>query len=306
MSSYHIQDLRLVLPTLDFDLRVNKRCAEINVSFREWLQELLHGDAARVEELSEHRFDLLCSLCFPTIDPPQLLYVSKLSALTFLANDGYICADTSSSQWLAGYVPHTEPAFKALNPPAMHSGSTPGSGLLSPEHLLEVARLIRTRQTQESEHSPPAASATGILLRFTGSLLSPLRSPRETNAQSPRPGLLEFLFVLESAYDRELSKGLVDVTPLTNLWRCTTNIVTWSQVIWGKKRSVIGGGLIYLAGPRFVHIQTPSKVRPMRNMPLPRGARSHPSSGCERHPTKRTIRGWEISSRVRVSNRAHR
>jgi len=102
MTSYHIQDLRLVLPTLDFDLRVNKHCAKVSVQFREWLLESLHGDTARAEELSEHRFDLLCSLCFPTIDPPQLLRVSKLCALTFLANDVRIHTEALPSRWHTG------------------------------------------------------------------------------------------------------------------------------------------------------------------------------------------------------------
>lgn len=105
MSSYHIQDLRLVLPALDFDLRINKHCAKNNALFREWFQDTLLVDATRAEELSGHRFDLLCSLCFPTIDPPQLLRVSKLCALTFLANDGHIHAETSPPQWFAGCVP---------------------------------------------------------------------------------------------------------------------------------------------------------------------------------------------------------
>lgn len=109
MSSYHIQDLRLILPTLDFDLRVNKHCAKINAPFREWLQQSLNGDAARADELSEHKFDLLCSLCFPTIDPPQLLRVSKLCALTFLSSDGRVRAETSPSQWLIRYVPPWNP-----------------------------------------------------------------------------------------------------------------------------------------------------------------------------------------------------
>ena len=105
MSSYHIQDLRLVLPVLNFGVRVNKHCAKVSALFREWLQEFLHGDVARTEEFSDHRFDLLCSLCFPTIDPPQLLRVSRLCALTFLASDGHIQAETSSSRWAVGYVP---------------------------------------------------------------------------------------------------------------------------------------------------------------------------------------------------------
>ena len=120
MSSYHIQDLRLALPTLDFDLRVNKHCAKINPPFREWLHESLRGDPIRAEELSEHRFDLLCSLCFPTIDLPQLLRVSKLCTLTFLANDGHIHAETPPSQRLTGYVLHVEPALKQGSEPAAY------------------------------------------------------------------------------------------------------------------------------------------------------------------------------------------
>jgi len=115
MSSYHIQDLRLVLPTIDFDLRVNKHCAKVSAQFREWLQGSLRDDTARAEEFSEHRFDLLCSLCFPTIDPTQLLRISKLCALSFLANDGHVYTETPSSQWLTRYVPCVEPVFRALN-----------------------------------------------------------------------------------------------------------------------------------------------------------------------------------------------
>jgi hypothetical protein len=104
MTAYHIQDLRLLLSPPDFELRVNKYYAKTNASFREWLQGLLRGDLIRAEDLSNHRFDLLCSLCFPTIDPPQLLRVSKLCALTFLANDGLVQAEVSSSRWLNRYV----------------------------------------------------------------------------------------------------------------------------------------------------------------------------------------------------------
>jgi hypothetical protein len=172
MSSYHIQDLRLVLPALDFELRVNKHYAK-PTRFREWLQELLHGDVVRAEELSNHRFDLLCSLCFPTIDPPQLLRVSKLCALTFLANDGHIQAETSSSRWLTGYVPCVEPVFNALNQSAVHSDSTPHPDLLSPDHLLEVARSMRTRQAQELENprlplrAPISYDSLGLFRHFT-------------------------------------------------------------------------------------------------------------------------------------------
>ena len=260
MSSYHIQDLRLVLPTLDFDLRVNKHYAQISVQFREWLQGLLRGDTARVEELSEHRFDLLCSLCFPTIDPPQLLRVSKLGALTFLASDGHIRAGTPPSQWPNGYVPRVEPVFGALNRSVAHSGPTPVSNLLNTEHLLEVAHSMRGGQEQESECSPPTTPGTSLLLRFTGNLLSSLYSSRDTDAQITHPGLLEFLFVLENAHDRRFSEGLVDVPPLAPLWRCTANIIAWSQVIWQREASLVAGELTHMAGPRFIHVQTPSGV----------------------------------------------
>jgi len=256
MSSYHIQDLRLVLPTLDFDLRVNKHCAKVNVQFREWIQESFHGDTARVEELSEHRFDLLCSLCFPTIDPPQLLRVSKLCALTSLANDGHIRAGTPPS----GYVPRVEPVLSALNHPVAHSGPISGSNLLNPEHLLEVVHSVRTRQAQELECRPSTTSGTSLLLRFTGNLLSSLYSSRDTNAQITRPGLLEFLTVLENAYDRNFSEELVTVSPLAPLWRYTTNIIVWSQVTWQMEYSLIVGELIRMTGPRFIHVQTPSGV----------------------------------------------
>ena len=243
MSSYHIRDLRLVLPALDFDVRINRHCAKVNVLFREWLQELLHGDVARAEELSDHRFDLLCSLCFPTIDPPQLLRISKLCALTFLASDGHIRAETSPSQWVAEYVPHMEPVFKALNRPTVHSTSTPYPNLLNSDHLLDVARSLRTRQAQESEHSTPPASGINILLRVAGKLLSWFYSSRETSAQSPYPGLLDFLAVLGHAYDREFPEELLNVTLLTTLWRCTTNIIVRSQVIRRMRRIISAGRL---------------------------------------------------------------
>ena len=115
MTAYHIQDLRLLLPALDFELRVNKHYAQINSPFGEWLQELLRADLVRAEDLSNHRFELLCSLCFPTIDPPQLLCVSKLCALIFLANDGLVEAEASSSRRLNWYVSLLEQAFRTLN-----------------------------------------------------------------------------------------------------------------------------------------------------------------------------------------------
>jgi len=259
-SSYHIQDLRLVLPAFDFDLRVNKHCAKISASFREWLQELLHGDLVRAGELSEHRFDLLCSLCFPTIDPPQLLRVSKLCALTFLATDGHIQADTSPSRWLTGYVLFPNLTSKVLNQSVVYSGSTPHPTLLNPAHFLEVARSMRAREAQNLKCSQPATSGISVLLQFTGNLLSSFYSSRETNAQVPHPGLLEFLAVLESAYDHKFSEGLVNVTLLETLWRCTTNIIMWSQVIRWRKQNFFPEDLIHSTGPRFIYIQTPSNV----------------------------------------------
>jgi hypothetical protein len=243
MSSYQIQDLRLVLSVLDFDMRVNKHCAKVSTHFREWLQELLHGDVARAEELSNHRLDLLCSLCFPTIDPPQLLRVSKLYALAFLASDGHIQTETSPSQLAAGYVPCVEPAFNALNRSTVHSTSPSCPKLLNPDHLLDIARSLRTRLAQESGHSTPATSGTNILLRVVGDLLSWFHSLRETNTQGLHLGLLEFLAVLEYAYDRKLSEELLDLTLLATLWRCTTNIVVWSQVIRRRKQILSAGEL---------------------------------------------------------------
>ena len=108
MSSYHIRDLRLLLPAPDFDLRVNKHYAKASPLFQEWLQKSFHGDVARAEELFSHRFDLLCSVCFPAIDPPQLLRVSKLCALAFLAGDGHIQAETLPPQQDTGYVPRVD------------------------------------------------------------------------------------------------------------------------------------------------------------------------------------------------------
>ena len=239
MSSYHIQDLRLVLPTLDFDVRVNKHCVKVGALFQEWLQELLHGDVARAEELSNHRFDLLCSLCFPTIDPPQLLRVSKLCALTFLASDGHIQAETSPSRRVAGYAPRVEPVFRTLNRSTVHSTSTPCPNLLNPDRFIDVARSLRTRQAQE--HSTPAASSTNALLRVTRNLLSWFYSSRGTNTQTPHPGLLEFLVVLGHAYDHKLSEELLSITLLTSLWRYTTNIVVWSQVIRRRKQILPAG-----------------------------------------------------------------
>ena len=259
MSSYHVQDLRLILSALDFDLRVNKHCANYSALFQGWLQEFIREDVARVEEWSAHRFDLLCSLCFPTIDPPQLLRISKLCALTFLVNDGCTRAEASPPQWPTGYVPCVEPAFKALTQSGVHSGSTSYSNLLIPEHLLEVARSIRTSQVQELENLSPAVPGT-TFFRFIGNLLSPFYLSQETNAQNSHPGLLEFLAVLENTYDRKFSEELINVTPLATLWRCTTKIVMWSQVIRRRKQFLIAGGLTYLTGPRFIHVQAPSNV----------------------------------------------
>lgn len=124
-----------------------------------------------------------------------------------------------------------EPTVGALNQSMAHSGSTPDYNLLNPEHFLQVAHSMRTRQSREPGRSQPAASDVNIILRFTGNLLSSFYSSREANDQSSHPGLLEFLSVLENAYDRELSEGLVSVTPLAIMWGHTANILMWSQVI---------------------------------------------------------------------------
>lgn len=260
MSSYHIQDLRLVLPPLDFDVRVNKHCAKANALFREWLKESLRGDVARTGELSNHRFDLLCALCFPTIDLPQLLRISKLCALTFLVGDGHVQAETSPSQWHSRYVPRVEPAFKALNRSAVHSGSIPRSDLLNPEHLLEVAHSLRTMQAQELKYSVPVAFGTNIFLRFTGTIFSSLYSSRKANTQNHHLGLLETFAILENIYDRNFSNEHTDVTLFTTLWIHTTNIVIRSQVIRWRKQVLAARELTRLPGPSFLHIQTCTRV----------------------------------------------
>lgn len=219
-TPYHIQDLRLLLPALDFELRVNKHYAKINASFREWLQELFRGDPVRAEDSSNHGFDLLCSLCFPTIDPPQLLCVSKLCALTFLANDGLVQAEFPPSRRFDRYVSCLEPTFgngdSALHP-----------SLPTPERLLERAHSIRTRGTQDLQHS---TSGTNVL-RLASNLFSLFYPSREAKIENSHPGLPEFLIALENAYDYELSSELTNVTLLETLWRCTANIIMWSQVL---------------------------------------------------------------------------
>lgn len=132
---------------------------------------------------------------------------------------------------LPGTFPRVKPVFKALNRSAIHSTSTPSPNLLNPYHFLDVVRSLRTGRTQGSEHSTPAAPGTNILLRVTGNLLSWFYSSLETNTHNPHLGLLEFLAVLEHAYDRKFSEEILNVTFLTTLWGCTTNIVAWSQVI---------------------------------------------------------------------------
>jgi hypothetical protein len=233
MSSYHIQDLRLLLPAPDFDLRVNKHWAKTSPLFQEWLQESFRGDVARAEELLGHRFDLLCSVCFPTIDRPQLLRIIKLCASAFLAGDGYIQAETPLPQQDTGYVPHVGPTSKPLNGLAAHSSPTSLPNLLGPDHILEVAHSLRTRQAQGLEHPTLAAAGINILLRLGGSLLSPFYSSQEANMQAAYPGLLEFLALLGTAYDCKFPEELIKATPLAALWRRTTNIVIWSQVIDG-------------------------------------------------------------------------
>jgi hypothetical protein len=229
MTSYHIHDLRLLLPTDDFELRVNKHCPKVNASFREWLQESFHGDLARAEELSDQRFDLLCSLCFPTIDPPQLLRVSKLCALTFLTSDGLDHAEASLPAWLTRYVAHAEPTLETLNRQVVDSDSTQCHSLPSPEHLLGLVHRIRTRQAQELQHSSHAASSINVL-RLAGNIFSLFYPPQETNTQNTYSGVLEFLAVLENAYDRKFPEELSDLPLLTTLWKHTTNIIMWSQV----------------------------------------------------------------------------
>lgn len=234
MTAYHIQDIRLLLPPPDFQLRVNKHYANINAPFREWLQELLRGDLIRAEDWSNHRFDLLCSLCFPTIDPPQLLCVSKLCALTFLANDGLIRAENPSSQWLSWYVSRLGPVSETLNRSAVHGDSVLPHSFLNPDQLLRVAYSVRTEQTEESKHPPHPTSGTN-LLRLTNGLFSLFHPSWGVNTQNPLPlGLPEFLITLENTYGRKLSEELTNSTLLGTLWKSTTNIIMWSQVIQGR------------------------------------------------------------------------
>lgn len=254
MSSYHIQDLRLLLPAPDFDLRINKNCAKTSPLFQEWLQESFRGDAAKAEELLGYKFDLLCSICFPTIDPPQLLRASKLCALTFLAGDVYIQAETPSPLQDTGYVLHEGPAPKPLNGSMAHSSSTSLPNLLDPDHLLEVAHAMRTGWAPELKHSALATAGINVLLQLGGSLLSRFFFPQETKMQTAYPGLLEFLAVLEAAYDRKFPEELVRATPLAALWGRAANIVIWTQVIQRRKRMFVVGRLTCLSGPRFVHI----------------------------------------------------
>lgn len=222
-TTYHIQDLRLLLPPLDFELRVNKHYPEVNLSFREWLQELPRGDLVQAEDLSTHGFDLLCSLCFPTIDPPQLLRVSKLCALTFLANDGLVRAEVSPSRWLNRYVSCLEPTFG-------NGDSVPYLSFPNPERLLRAAHSIRTTQTRELQRSPHVTSGTNVL-QLASNLLSLFYPLREANTRNSHPGLPEFLVILENTHDHKFSEELTNDTLLETLWRCTTNIIMRSQVI---------------------------------------------------------------------------
>jgi hypothetical protein len=119
---------------------------------------------------------------------------------------------------------------------ASHSDSTPYPDLLSPENLLGVVHSMRTRQAQGLQYSP--CSTSGInALRLAGNLFSFLYPPQETNTRSSRLGLLEFLVILENAYDCKFFEELTSVTLLETLWGCTMNIAMWSQVIRWKKIS---------------------------------------------------------------------
>ena len=290
MTSYYIQDLRLVLPTEVFELRVNKHCANVNALFREWLYQPLCGDLTQAEDLFKHRFDLLCSLCFPTIDPPQLLRISKLCALVVLASDGLIQVEnTSPAGRSSRYAPCIESIFYTLNhPPAMHSDSTSHPDLLNPEHLLGVARSIRTGRAQELQYPPPTYLSANVLLRLTGSLLSSFYSSQQTSTQNPHPGLPGFLAVLESAYDHKFSEELTNAT-LETLWRYTVNILTWCQVIRQRKRFLIEGGLNSSPGPCFVRVFTPTRLRSMHRLPPHNRTGFHPAGSREQHPAEPTI-----------------
>lgn len=246
MSVYHIQDLRLLLPTLYFELRVNKHYGRINKPFQEWLQELFPRDLVRAKELSNHRFDLLCSLCFPTIDPPQLLCVSKLCALTFLENDGLVQEEAPPPRLLDWYV-------ACLNLSQAHRGSALHPSLPNPNQLLRVAHSIRTKQTQELQHSPRVTSAINVL-RLASNMFSLFYPPREANTQSTHPGLPEFLILLKNTHDHKFSEELENVTLLETLWRYTTNITMWSQVIRRKKCRPVAGELNFYSGPCFILI----------------------------------------------------
>ena len=248
MTAYHIQDLRLLLPALDFELRVNEHYAKTNPSFREWLRELLRGGLAseRTEELSNHRFDLLCSLCFPTIDPPQLLRVSKLCALTFLVNDGLVQEEAQSSQWLDPYV-------SGLNRSVAHGDLAPYPSLPNLDQLLRAADSMRAKQVQELQCSPHTTLGANVL-RFASNLFSLFNPPREANTRSSHPGLPEFLITLENAYDCKFSGELTNVTVLEALWRCTTNITMWSQVIRWKVSRPVAIELNFSSGPCFILI----------------------------------------------------
>ena len=252
MTAYQIQDIRLLLPPPDFELRVNKHYAKISASFREWLQELLQ-DLIQEEDLSNHRFDLLCSLCFPTIDPPQLLCVSKLCALTFLANDGLVEAQAPSSPSLSRYVSCSKPVSEALNRSTAHGDLALPHSLPNPGQLLRIANSIRMEQTEEWQHPLHPTSGNNVL-RLANNLFSLFHPSWKASTQSPPLGLPEFLVTVENTYDHKLSEELTNSTLLGTLWKCTINIIMWTQVIQRKKYPSIERELKSLPGRCFILI----------------------------------------------------
>lgn len=112
---------------------------------------------------------------------------------------------------------------------------------------------MRARQLQELQYAPRATSSTNVL-RLAGDLFSFLYPSQETSMPSSRPGLLEFLVILEYACDRNFPKELTDVTLLASLWRCATNILMWSQVIRPKEYNLIAKELKPPPGPCFIRI----------------------------------------------------
>src|ERR1700753_1888958 len=112
----------------------------------------------------------------------------------------------------------------------MHSDLTPHSNLLNPEHLLRVAHSMRTNEGQELQRTPHATSRTNVL-QLADNLLSLFYPFQGANTQHSRPGLPEILVVLKIAYDRKFPEELTNIPLLATLWRYTTDIAVWSQVI---------------------------------------------------------------------------